>query len=268
MNRIAAPQAPFAKPASTSKLEHPADATSTTLYSAYATSAPPTTAARLKRPISKAAPGVALFAPIHYERRYAYPLLIWLHGDNSSERELRQLMPLVSVRNYVGAAARGAAIEEPNAHYTWRQTAADVDAAADSVAQCIEHAQNRYHIHPDRIYVAGHGAGGTMALRLALGFSLPLAGAVSLGGALPRGNCPLARVNEARRLPLLLMSCRGSETYPPQRVAEDLRLLHAAGCQLAIREYLCGDELFTDMFTDLDQWLMERVCGAPVATPA
>jgi phospholipase/carboxylesterase len=266
MNRVAAPQTPFAKPASPSKFDPSAPATSTTFYSPHVS---PTAPARSRRPISKAAPGVALFAPIHYERRYAYPLLIWLHGAGSSERELRQLMPLVSVRNYVGAAARGAAMEGPaNARFTWRQSAADVDAAVESVSECIDHATRRYNIHPDRIFVAGHGAGGTMALRVALGFSLPLAGAVSLGGPLPRGNCPLARVNEARRLPLLMMSCRGSEAYPPHRVAEDLRLLHAAGCQLDIREYLCGDELFTDMFADLDQWLMERVCAAPATAPA
>ena len=39
----------------------------------------------------------ALFAPIHYEPGYAYPLVVWLHGEGSSERELRQVMPRVSV---------------------------------------------------------------------------------------------------------------------------------------------------------------------------
>ena len=107
-----------------------------------------------------------------------------------------------------------------------------------------------------------------MAFRLALGGDLPLAGAVSLGGALPRGNCPLARFHTARKAPLMLMTCRGSEIYPPHRVAEDLRLMHAAGCKLAIREYLCGDDLYEDMFTDMDQWLMDRVCGAPLPAPA
>ena len=69
-----------------------------------------------------------------------------------------------------------------------------------------------------------------MALRLALQSPLSLAGAASLGGPLPRGNCPLARVNAARRLPLMLMTCSESRQYPAPRVAEDLRLLHAAGC--------------------------------------
>ena len=46
-------------------------------------------------------------------------------------------------------------------------------------------------------------------------------------------------------------------------MVDDLRLLHSAGFSLALRQYLCGDELYTDMFADMDQWLMERVCGAP-----
>ena len=31
----------------------------------------------------------ALFAPLHYEAGYAYPLIVWLHGQGSSERQLR-----------------------------------------------------------------------------------------------------------------------------------------------------------------------------------
>lgn len=259
MNRLASPQAPYAKLtfSSSSSLDHPADFTTLSTY------APDSYAAPQRRAAGKGDAGAALFVPIHYERRYAYPLLVWLHGHGGSETELRRLMPAVSVRNYVGAAARGVPLgRDAKAGFSWPQSDDAVDAATEAVSQCIEQAKRRYHIHPGRIFLAGRGAGGTMALRLALQFSLPLAGAVSLGGALPRGNCPLSRINEARKLPLMLMSCRGSEIYPPQHVAEDLRLLHAAGCQLAIREYLCGDELFTDMFSDMDQWLMANVCGA------
>jgi phospholipase/carboxylesterase len=261
MNRLASAHGPFAKLAfSSAKFDHPADQTATTAF------APASRLGCVRTVTSKSPRDTALFAPIHYEPGYAYPLVVWLHGEGSSERELRQVMPRVSVRNYVGAAVRGTTAEtDSTSRYTWSQSSDAVDAATDSVAQCIELAQRRRNIHPDRIFLAGRGAGGTMALRLALGFGLPVAGAISLGGSLPRGNGLLARINEARTLPLMLMTCRGSQAYQPRQVADDLRLLHAAGCQLTIHEYLCGDELYTDMFADIDQWLMAQVCGAPQA---
>ncbi|MBU6387985.1 MAG: hypothetical protein KGS49_18735, partial [Planctomycetes bacterium] len=41
-----------------------------------------------------------LFVPEHYESGYAYPLLVWLHSDHSSEYELDSVMHSLSMRNY------------------------------------------------------------------------------------------------------------------------------------------------------------------------
>src|SRR4051794_5650794 len=49
----------------------------------------------------------ALFTPLHYERNYAYPLIVWLHGPGDDERQLKRIMPLVSMRNYGAAGPRG-----------------------------------------------------------------------------------------------------------------------------------------------------------------
>jgi phospholipase/carboxylesterase len=168
----------------------------------------------------------------------------------------------------VGAAARGVPSASSTGACSWQQTPDDIEAAADAVAEAIDSAKRQYHIHPGRIFLAGRDSGGSMALRLALQYSLPIAGAASLGGAVPRGGCLLAHADKARRVPIMLMCARESQIYPSAQVADDLRLLHAAGCQLAIREYLCGDELFTDMFNDLDQWMMQQVCGTPSAAIA
>jgi phospholipase/carboxylesterase len=218
--------------------------------------------------IGPTAPGVALFQPIHYERRYAYPLVVWLHDDGGSEQELRRVMPLVSVRNFVGAACRGEAASGASSDCMWRQTPAATAAAADRVRRCVDQAKEHFNVHPQRVFLAGAGAGGTMALRLALQVALPVAGVISVNGSLPRGNCLLARVNDARRVPILLITCSDSQRYAAPQVADDLRLLHAGGFSLALRHYLCGDELYSDMFADMNEWLMERVCGAPSAAPA
>jgi hypothetical protein len=50
--------------------------------------------------------------------------------------------------------------------------------------------------------------------------------------------------------------------HPDRRVCSDLRLLHSAGCTVALRQYPGDDELTTSMLSDLDRWLMESVCGS------
>lgn len=212
-----------------------------------------------------AAPHYALFAPLHYERGYAYPLLIWLHDDGGSERELRQLMPHVSVRNYVAAAARGVGGESGRHGYSWEHCPDSAAEASDRVAECIEAAKRRFNVHADRIFLAGQGSGGTMALRLALRYPQWFAGVISIGGAMPRRDAPLNRVKEARGLPIMLASCRESEAYPQADVVSDLRLLHSAGFSLALRQYPGDDELTTSMLSDMDRWMMERI-SATAAT--
>jgi phospholipase/carboxylesterase len=68
------------------------------------------------------------------------------------------------------------------------------------------------------------------------------------------------------------MQGRDSTEYPLARVCEELRLLHAAGISVTLRQYPCGDELTTQMLHDLDVWLMEQVTGVvgdeqPQTTP-
>jgi phospholipase/carboxylesterase len=205
------------------------------------------------------APHYALFAPLHYERGYAYPLLLWLHDDGGSERELRQLMPHVSVRNYVAAAVRGVGGESGRHGYAWDHCPDSTCEAAERVTECVKAAKRRFNVHADRVFIAGQGSGGTMALRLALRYSEMFAGVISIGGAMPRRNAPLNRVNEARNLPILLASSRDSEFYPQADVMSDLRLLHSAGFSLALRQYPGDDELTTAMLSDMDRWMMERI---------
>jgi phospholipase/carboxylesterase len=224
------------------------------LIDSYPSIASPSRGARLRDRAS--APPYSLFAPLHYERGYAYPLLIWLHGDGGSESELRQLMPHVSVRNYIGAAPRGEA-KAKGGGYTWQPDEPGIDGAAERVHECIDASKRRFNVHPQRVFIAGNG---TMALRLALKFPHWFAGAASLGGAMPTGGRPLGCLKEARRLPLLLAACRDSEDYPPAQVSADLRLLHAGGFSLALRQYPGEHELTTIMLADMDRWLMQQVC--------
>lgn len=204
----------------------------------------------------------ATFEPIHYERGYAYPLVVWLHGAASNEHELRQVMPLVSLRNYVAIAPRGpSADRRRGSRYGWGQTSDDIEEAQSRIAHCVAHAQQRFNIHANRVFLVGYGSGGTMALRVAWNDPLAFAGVATINGPLPTRLRPLCRMNELRRVPCLLATSRDSREYPASDVCRDLRLLHAAGCTVALRQYPCGDELTSIMLSDLDRWLMDLVCG-------
>ena len=211
---------------------------------------------------------VATFAPIHYEEGYPYPLLVWLHGPGGSEQHLRDLMPHVSMRNYVAVAPQGTVTWTCRRGYSWGHHEASIELAAARVARAIELAQARFHIHPRRIFVAGHGCGGTMGVRLAWRFPEMFAGVASLAGGIPAGYQPLRNIKRMRRLPLLLSAGIESSIYRQQHVCRDLRLLHAAGAVVSVRQYPCGDELRTPMLNDLDRWMMDIVCQTAVQVQA
>jgi phospholipase/carboxylesterase len=201
-----------------------------------------------------------LQAPLHYESNYAYPLVVWLHAAGGDERELSQVMQHVSLRNYVSLSVRGIVGERRG--FDWPQTADSIYAAELRLADAVEQACQRFNVHPERIFLMGHGSGGTTAIRIALGHS-KYAGAISLGGAFPEGHSPLLRLAQARQTRLLIAHCRDSLTYPMSRLCQELSLFHAAGLSVTLRQYPCGDELTTQMLHDVDVWLMEQVTGLP-----
>lgn len=207
---------------------------------------------------------VATFAPIHYEAAYRYPLVVWLHDAGQTEHDLAAIMPCVSTRNYVAIApaaeAMGAEAVEP-----WRES---LDAVAETerlVFDAIETASDQFNVHPERIFLAGSGRGGTAALRVALANPASFAGAASLDGPMPRGGQPLRRVGAVRGLPLMLSAGSDSARYPEARLCDDLRLLHSAGCQLSIRQEPGDGDLTTTTLAELDRWMMAIVCGEATA---
>jgi predicted esterase len=178
--------------------------------------------------------------PQGYEPGYDYPLLVWL-TDPNSKFDLGRAMVRLSLRNYVAVqpTRSGAAM--------WR---------------AIDRVRDRLSIHPRRIWLVGHAAGGTEALRTACHHPDAFAGAVSLGGAFPLDEAAFARIDEIRRLPLLLC-CRAAEVAADaDRFDRTLRLFHAAGGTLAVRIYQRGGGLSRPTLADVNRWLMDELCGA------
>lgn len=198
---------------------------------------------------------LALFAPLHYEPNYAYPLVIWLHSRQGNEQDLLRVMPHLSLRNYVAVAPRGT--EKDGRFYDWSRV--NTRTAEQRVLRCMEAAQTKYNIAPRRIYLAGMENGGAMAIEIALRHADLFAGAISLGGGFPAGGAPLANLESARDLPLFLTSYQQSTFYSVERACNDLRLFHAAGLRVMLRQYPGKDGLCKLVLADLDRWIMEQV---------
>jgi phospholipase/carboxylesterase len=205
----------------------------------------------------------SLFVPMHYAPGYAYPLIVWLHGRGSDERQLPRIMPMISMRNHVAVAPRGTFVSNGETAgpecYGWLQTDEQIQQAEQRVFDAIELASWKYHVATKRIFLAGFDVGGTMALRIALNHPSRFAGVLSLCGAFPTGRTPFGNLVAARQLPIFLATGRGSQEYPATQVCDDLRLLHTAGLSITLRQYPCGHELMPQMLTDIDRWIIEQI---------
>lgn len=209
--------------------------------------------------------GFSSFAPARYESGYAYPLIIWLHSQDSDQYEVQRAMPHVSTQNFVAAAVHGNCRSRrfENA-YSWGTTPDKTADAAGKVERCIANAKVLFNVHADRIFLAGSSTGGTLALRLAMEYPGICAGAISLGGRLPRGSRPLRRINEARKTPLML-AVSPCESYSLDNVMEDLSLLHGAGFPLDLQLYPEGDDVTTVMLAHVNKWIMKQICPESVS---
>src|SRR5438067_3477554 len=97
------------------------------------------------------------FVPTGYEPNYPYPLLVYFHGHGGNERQVLNLAPEISRRNYVGIALRGpqssGSCDEGGPGYSWD---GEPDAAVEEyVFRAIQQTRRRFHIHSERIFLAG-----------------------------------------------------------------------------------------------------------------
>ena len=200
----------------------------------------------------------ALFVPMHYEKKYAYPLLVWLHSNGDDSSQLLRVMPHTSIRNFLAIAPQA---PYGNSHigFHWEQVEDCIEDAQQGVMRAIDHVSMRFNIAPHRIFLAGAGAGATMAFRVAFQRPELFAGVVSLHGPLPEGGTPLADWSRARNLPVFWAHGRHSVDFDQEQLCRQLRLLHIAGFSVTLRQYPTSDELTPKCFSDVNHWVMEQI---------
>ncbi|MEL6895943.1 MAG: hypothetical protein AAFP90_07565 [Planctomycetota bacterium] len=212
--------------------------------------------------------GCEFFLPSRYTSGYAYPLLIWLHDDGGNERQVSQLMPHISTQNFVAVGVRGnAPTDDSGQTFDWdTEDGAQGLQTQRSIRSAVSEARRRYNVHPERIFIGGHGSGGTMAMRMAFqGFpgapGTQFAGVVSLGGkcdAVPPAEL-VSALYPPRKLPMMWALATRSESYCPMEMEHSLRRIAAASVRADIRQYVCDDELMSHVLADVNRWIMQVV---------
>lgn len=213
----------------------------------------------LTRPKSGRAHSVHL--PDHYEAGYAYPLVVWFHGDGSSEVELSSVMPSISERNYIGLALRGDV--RCGDGYRWSTTEEALRELTDDVESLVLSLRRERHIHSERIYLAGFGSGAAAAMELILHKPEWFGGAACFYGSSPKPAISQRQANELRDKQVLLAASANSRTGNAREVIAAGRLLNSSGARIGTRFYQdFGTTPTRKMLSDINHWLMDDVCSS------
>ena len=203
------------------------------------------------------------FLPTGYEPNYPYPLVVFLHGHGSSEEQILRLAPKLSRRNYICIALRGPqpASDRPDGQpaYSW-----GVDDAIDSVIEdyvfgAILQTRRHFHVHSERIYLAGFREGATLAYRLGLTYPEKFAGVISLNGCMPRRGGPLLRLSEVRSLKVMIGHGIANAIVPLSMAQADQRLFYSAGLDVSLKTYPSNHRIHAQMLRDVNHWIMRHI---------
>lgn len=206
---------------------------------------------------------VRTFLPTGYEPNYAYPLLVFLHGHGGSEEQVLRLAPRLSRRNYVCIALRGPHPLAPRPDgqqlYSWGPEGEDDPLVEEYVFDAIIQTRRTFHIHSERIYLAGFREGANVAYRLGLLYPERFAGVISLNGALPRRGGPLLRLPDVRRLRVLIGHGLANAVVPLSMARQDQRLFYTAGMDVRMHTYAATHRIHPHMLRDIDRWVQGHI---------
>ena len=207
---------------------------------------------------------IRTFAPIGYEPRYPYPLIVFLHGNGGNEEQILRLAPRISRRNFVSIGLRGPVCLGPNRKgalgFSWGD-ATHHDLIEDYLLEAVRQTRRQYHIHSERIYLAGFAEGATLAYRIGLLHPDKFSGVIALNGHMPREDRPLLRLPAARSLQVFIGHGIANSVVPASMVRADRRLLYAAGVDVEMKSYATNHRLHADMLRDVNRWIITQISG-------
>lgn len=210
----------------------------------------------LTEELHPSAASTGLFIPEKYEPNYPYPLILWFHDAGGDESDLLSLMPGISERNYFGLSLRGPVPfgPVPVMGFDWPHEPDAMTLLENQIYQTVCELRRSFHIHSERIFLAGQGSGATTALRLLVNRAEWFAGAFALNAELPAfdPNGPVHPELSERRV-FLTTPADGDQQ-------SNLPLWRAAGLQLTTHPEDVWRKTPHGPFSQLNHWVMETIC--------
>ena len=110
---------------------------------------------------------VSIFVPERYEENYAYPLLVWFHDAGCHEGQVESVMTAISRQNYCGLGVQGNQPLPGGNSFGWDPELLEYGTTSlrDLLSVTIRRLRQAFHIHSERIFLAGSGSGADIALQ-------------------------------------------------------------------------------------------------------
>ena len=200
---------------------------------------------------------VSIYVPERYEERYAYPLVIWFHSDANDEDQLEQFMNSVSSQNYIGLALRGN-VEHSAGGYCWSSSSLRFGSIPllDLLHVTTCRLRRAFHIHSERIFLAGSGFGADAALQTIVQRPDWFAGAMLLDPKAESGCLGTDRLTSLRGKPMMVSVARSCPHDQLGRSVEAVRVLRAAGAKIDVELTALPVDPVSSEVRVLDHWMM------------
>ena len=212
-------------------------------------------------PVAQSDWPVSIYVPERYEERYAYPLVVWFHSDANDEDQLEQVMSCVSSQNYIGLALRGNRTHETAGGFRWDGSSLDFGSVPlmDLLHVTSCRLRQAFHIHSERIYVAGSGHGADVALQSIVQRPDWFAGAILLDPTCQSENLKAERLTGLRGKPMMMTVARSTPHEGLARSVETVRILRAAGASVDVELTTLPTDPVSSEARMIDHWIMASI---------
>lgn len=204
---------------------------------------------------------VSIYVPERYEERYAYPLVIWFHSDANDEDQLEQVMSSVSSQNYIGLALRGNRAHATAGGFRWDAESLDFGSVPliDLLHVTTCRLRQAFHIHSERIFVAGSGHGADVALQTIVQRPDWFAGAILLDPTCHSEGLKAERLTGLRGKPMMISVNRSCPHDGLARSVETVRILRSAGASVHVEVTAMPTDPASAEARMIDHWIMASI---------